>query len=176
MEEMRRMAQNRIHAGNSSQGVGAHDKPFIFRWPPAHVPHGQPQPRGWHSRCTGRAGAGQWPGQAGGGGGARGGWCTAQGLDGMAHPTRPKISPQTCPETQRHGGHTIVLAVELNEDDVPNLDKLQTRNSGITALRPATVSLTASASFNGISNRQQPPPTALATSSNRLSNRFWGRL
>ena len=29
-------------------------------------------------------------------------------------------------------------------------------------------------SFNGICNRQQPPPTALATSSNRLPNRFWG--
>ena len=41
-------------------------------------------------------------------------------------------------------------------------------------LYPATVPLTASASFNGICNRQIPPPTALATSSNRLSNRFWG--
>ena len=28
--------------------------------------------------------------------------------------------------------------------------------------------------FNGICNRQSPPP--LATYSNRLSNRFWGRL
>ena len=44
------------------------------------------------------------------------------------------------------------------------------------SLRPSTVSLTPSASFNGICNRQQPPPTALATSSNRLSNRLWGRL
>ena len=44
------------------------------------------------------------------------------------------------------------------------------------SLRPATVFLTPSASFNGICDRQQPPPTALATSSNRLSNRFWGRL
>ena len=31
--------------------------------------------------------------------------------------------------------------------------------------------LTASAGFNGFCNRQQPPPTVLATSSNRLSNR-----
>ena len=29
--------------------------------------------------------------------------------------------------------------------------------------------------FSGICNRQQPPPTASATSSNRLSNRLWGR-
>ena len=42
--------------------------------------------------------------------------------------------------------------------------------------RPATVSLTPSASFNGVCNRQSPPPTALATSSNRPSNCFWGRL
>ena len=40
----------------------------------------------------------------------------------------------------------------------------------------ATVPLLASASLNGICNRQEPPPTALATPSNRLSNRFWGRL
>ena len=39
---------------------------------------------------------------------------------------------------------------------------------------PATVPLTPSASLNGICNRQQPPPTALATSSNRLLNRLWG--
>ena len=44
------------------------------------------------------------------------------------------------------------------------------------SLRPATVSLTAmpgSTAFVTDSNR---PPTALATSSNRLSNRFRGRL
>ena len=35
--------------------------------------------------------------------------------------------------------------------------------------------LTADASLNGICNRQYPPPTASATSSNRLSNRLWGR-
>ena len=39
---------------------------------------------------------------------------------------------------------------------------------------PATVPLTPSASLNGICNRQYPPPTALATSSNRLSNRLRG--
>ena len=44
------------------------------------------------------------------------------------------------------------------------------------SLCPGTVSLAASASFSGIYNRQQPPPTALATSSNRLSDRCWGRL
>ena len=44
------------------------------------------------------------------------------------------------------------------------------------SLCPATVSRMASASLHGICNRQQPPPTALATSSNRLSNRLWGRL
>ena len=44
------------------------------------------------------------------------------------------------------------------------------------SLCPATVSLTASAGLNGSCNRQQPPPTASATSSNRLPNRFWGRL
>ena len=44
------------------------------------------------------------------------------------------------------------------------------------SLCPATVPLAASASFNGICNRQQPPLTALATSSNHLSNRFWVRL
>ena len=43
-------------------------------------------------------------------------------------------------------------------------------------LRTATASLTPSASFNGICNRQQPPPTASSTSSNRLSNCFWGHL
>ena len=43
------------------------------------------------------------------------------------------------------------------------------------SLCPAAVSLTPSASLNGICNRQYPPPTALATSSNRLPNRFWGR-
>ena len=42
--------------------------------------------------------------------------------------------------------------------------------------RPALVPLTPSASLNGICNRQQPPPTALATPSNRLPNRLWGRL
>ena len=44
------------------------------------------------------------------------------------------------------------------------------------SVRSAIVPLTASAGFNGIYDRQYPPPTALATSSNRLSNRFWGRL
>ena len=44
------------------------------------------------------------------------------------------------------------------------------------SLCPATVPLTPSASFNGICNRRKPPPTALATSSNRLSNHLWGRL
>ena len=44
------------------------------------------------------------------------------------------------------------------------------------SLRPATVPLTASVSFEGICNRQYPPPTASATSSNRLPNRCWGRL
>ena len=45
--------------------------------------------------------------------------------------------------------------------------------------RPAyaeLLSLTASATFNGICSRHYPPPTALGTSSNRLSNRFWNRL
>ena len=32
------------------------------------------------------------------------------------------------------------------------------------------------ASFNRICNRQQPPPTALATCSSRPSNRFWSPL
>ena len=40
----------------------------------------------------------------------------------------------------------------------------------------ATVPLMLSASFNGSCNSQQLPPTALATSSNHLSNRLWGRL
>ena len=40
------------------------------------------------------------------------------------------------------------------------------------SLCPAAVPPTASAGFNGICNRQQPPPTALATPSNRLPNRF----
>ena len=44
------------------------------------------------------------------------------------------------------------------------------------SLCPATVPLTPCASLKGICNRQYPPATALATSSNRLSNRFWGRL
>ena len=44
------------------------------------------------------------------------------------------------------------------------------------SLCPATVLLMASASFNGFCFRQEPPPTAWATSSNSLSNRFWGRL
>ena len=44
------------------------------------------------------------------------------------------------------------------------------------SLCPATVSLTARASFNGICDRQQPPPTALTTPTNRMSNGFWGRL
>ena len=39
-----------------------------------------------------------------------------------------------------------------------------------------TLSLTANTSFNGICNRQQPPSTALATSSVCLPNRSWGRL
>ena len=37
-------------------------------------------------------------------------------------------------------------------------------------------SLTAGASLNGICHRQSPPPTALATSSNRLSSCLWGRV
>ena len=44
------------------------------------------------------------------------------------------------------------------------------------SLCTATVPLTASASFNGICNRQQPPPTALGTSSDPLFDRCWGRL
>ena len=44
--------------------------------------------------------------------------------------------------------------------------------SRASSLCPATVPLTASAAFNGICNRHQPPPTALATFSNRLSNRL----
>ena len=36
------------------------------------------------------------------------------------------------------------------------------------SLCPATIPLTARASANGIQNRQKPPPTALATASNRL--------
>ena len=36
--------------------------------------------------------------------------------------------------------------------------------------------LTPSASLNGICNRQEPPPTASATSSNRLPNRHWSHL
>ena len=43
------------------------------------------------------------------------------------------------------------------------------------SLCPAIVSLAPSPSLNGICNRQQPPPTALTTLSNRLSNRFWPR-
>ena len=42
------------------------------------------------------------------------------------------------------------------------------------SLCPATVPLTPSTSDNGICNRQKPPPTASATSSNRLFNRLWG--
>ena len=41
------------------------------------------------------------------------------------------------------------------------------------AYGPALVSLTASASFQGICNQQQTPPTALATSSNHPLNRSW---
>ena len=41
--------------------------------------------------------------------------------------------------------------------------------------RPSIVSLTASASLNGMCTRQRPPPTALATPSNRLPNRLGGR-
>ena len=44
---------------------------------------------------------------------------------------------------------------------------------GLPAYGPAAVSLTARASFNGTCNRQQLPPTALETSSNRPSNRSW---
>ena len=43
--------------------------------------------------------------------------------------------------------------------------------SMVPSLCPATVSLKASASFNGIQWQRQPPPNALATSSNRLCNR-----
>ena len=49
-------------------------------------------------------------------------------------------------------------------------------NSRAPSLCPATISLTASARLNGICNRQQPPPAASATPSNRLPNRLWGRL
>ena len=44
------------------------------------------------------------------------------------------------------------------------------------SLCPATFSLTPSASLRSICNPQQLPPTALAASCNRLSNRLWGRL
>ena len=44
------------------------------------------------------------------------------------------------------------------------------------SLCPAIFSLTLSASFNGICNRQDPPPTALAASFNPLLNRLCGRL
>ena len=47
---------------------------------------------------------------------------------------------------------------------------------GRPAYAPAGVPLTAGARLNGIRNRQQPPPTALATTSNPLPNRFWDRL
>ena len=43
-------------------------------------------------------------------------------------------------------------------------------------LCPGNGSLTPSASLNGICNRQEPPPSALATPSNRLPNRLWGHL
>ena len=45
----------------------------------------------------------------------------------------------------------------------PRRDALE--GASAPGLYPATVSLTASANFNGICNRQYPPPTALATSS-----------
>ena len=43
-------------------------------------------------------------------------------------------------------------------------------NFSVPSSSPATVPLTPSASLNGSCNRQEPPPTALATSSNRLTN------
>ena len=43
----------------------------------------------------------------------------------------------------------------------------------VTSVWPAAVSLTASARFHGIGNRQQPPLTTSATSFNRRPNRFW---
>ena len=48
--------------------------------------------------------------------------------------------------------------------------------SRVPSLGAATVFLTPSADFNGICNRQYPPPTALATASNRLSASVWGHL
>ena len=56
---------------------------------------------------------------------------------------------------------------------VPSMPLVSSR---ATAWGGGGVPLTPSASLNGIRNRQQPPPTASATSSNRLSNRLWGRL
>ena len=44
------------------------------------------------------------------------------------------------------------------------------------SLCAATVALAVTARLKGNCNRQQPPPTAFATPSNRLPNRFWGRL
>ena len=44
------------------------------------------------------------------------------------------------------------------------------------SLCQAALSLTATASPNGMCNRQYPPPTALVTASNRLPNRFWNLL
>ena len=62
-------------------------------------------------------------------------------------------------------------SLEGGGGEVPPHDPSRARS-----LCPATAPLTPSASLNGFCNRQQPPLTALATSSNRLSNRLWGRL
>ena len=56
------------------------------------------------------------------------------------------------------------------------LERAEVTPSPSRAPSAATVRLTPSASLNSICTRQQPPPTALATSSNRLPNRSWGRL
>ena len=79
---------------------------------------------------------------------------------------------------QRHRGHRghIARVWRAGQGCIGRGGRYPPPPSRAPSLSPATVPLTARASFNGICNRQYRPPTALATSSNRLSNRLWGRL